>query len=70
MKIDLAILTEAFTNGILSTVAWIPPKCQLADVMTKANMEAADFLQRPLDEGELRVDFSEGIPKGDVNHAG
>ena len=53
LKIDIAIIRQAFEQGELSSVAWVPRTLQLADSLTKANHEAAQILQRTLNEGHF-----------------
>ena len=44
-KVDLAILGKAFDFSELDTITWIPRKYQVADALTKSNMQAAEVSQ-------------------------
>ena len=63
LKIDISIIRQAYENGELSSVTWIPRQIQLADSLTKDNREAAELLQKTLNEGHLLVDLTQGITR-------
>ena len=57
LKIDIAAIRQAFESGELSSISWIPRKLQLADSLAKLNREAAELLQRTLNEGKLLINL-------------
>jgi hypothetical protein len=54
LKVDLALLREAFETGALSAVIWAETSAQLADAMTKEDEKSDIKLLLTLSEGVLR----------------
>jgi hypothetical protein len=57
LKVDLALLREAFETGALSAVIWAETSAQLADAMTKADEKSDMRLLLTLSEGVLRYAY-------------
>jgi hypothetical protein len=51
LKVDSALLREAFDTGSLSVVVWAETNAQVADTMTKADQKADERLLATLSDG-------------------
>jgi hypothetical protein len=59
LKVDLALLREAFERGDLGGIIWIPTVFQLADAMTKNDEKSDARLLVALSDGCLRHSYGD-----------
>jgi hypothetical protein len=68
LKVDLALLREAFEIGTLSAVIWAESAAQLADALTKADENSDSRLLAVLGDGVLRYSYKECSSKISPRH--
>jgi hypothetical protein len=59
LKVDLALLREAFELGAMSAVIWADTTAQLADAMTKSDEKSDVRLLLALSDGVLRFSYDQ-----------